>query len=114
MRTSTITGVSGVPMSRASWATLMVSGVAMSVPSSFGGAETRCFGLSLTGRSRSAPCAQNDRGPGRCQRGLATLNVDHLHPAAAVALDPQEPRREGPERLDQRAGGRGQWVVAVA
>jgi hypothetical protein len=40
--------------------------------------------------------------------------VDHLHPAAAVALDPQEPRREGPERLGQRVGGRGQWVVAIA
>src|SRR4051794_20220546 len=40
--------------------------------------------------------------------------VDHLHPATAVAPDPQEPRRERPERLDQRAGWRGQWVVAVA
>ncbi len=40
--------------------------------------------------------------------------VDHLHLAAAVALDPQEPRRERPERLGQRFGGRGQRVVAVA
>jgi hypothetical protein len=40
--------------------------------------------------------------------------AQHPIPAAAVAFDPQEPRREGGERLVERLGGAGRRVGAVA
>jgi hypothetical protein len=39
--------------------------------------------------------------------------VQHAILAAAVALDPQEPRREGAERLLHGLGRRGQRIAAV-
>jgi hypothetical protein len=50
------------------------------------------------------------------QRAVAPRRVRLIHhadPAAPVALDAQEPRREGPERLLLRLGGRGQRLIAV-
>jgi hypothetical protein len=47
-------------------------------------------------------------------RAASCRLVDHLHLAAAVAGDAQEPRRERPHRLPQRLGGRRQRVVTVA
>ena len=60
-------------------------------------------GASWRGWSRSGPIAP-----------LGVALVDHLHLAAAVALDAQEPRREGAERLCHRLGRRGERIVAVA
>lgn len=39
--------------------------------------------------------------------------VDRAHLAAAVALDPQKPRREGAERVAQGLGGRGEGSGAI-
>jgi hypothetical protein len=39
--------------------------------------------------------------------------VEHANLAAALALDAQEPRREGPERLQERFLRRRQWFSAV-
>ena len=52
------------------------------------------------------------------RQGALTLGavrlVNHGRLAAAVALDAEEPRREGAERLAQGLGGRGERVVTVA
>jgi hypothetical protein len=59
------------------------------------------------------PAQQNARDHAALMLREVHLVVHHCL-AASVALDAQEPRREGPHRLLHRVLGRGQRVVAVA
>src|SRR3954467_8720966 len=78
MRTSTISGASGVPTSRASWAVVMVSGVAMCVPSSLARYERRDASAEASRGDRGQPLTDKDGEAIKvCQRhrGSASSNI---------------------------------------
>ena len=75
-----------------------------------------CYAVGITSASRLLPfrvsSAARDAAAPAPPSGVRLIDQPHL--AAAVALDPQEPRRARRQRLVQGLGAGGQRFVAVA